>query len=151
MPYYTLSLDGLLWLSEYGRSSFRVSIVTESLYQQIGGETGLKKLVKAYINNLETLPDTQYLRSLYPSNLDYYEQRMVEFLSGWLGGPELYLERHGMPMLREKHRALTITAEARDEWMRCMRLAIEQTIKAPDLKLTLEGAFWRMADSLHHS
>ena len=75
--------------------------MAESLYQLIGGQDGLKKLVKAYIEALDTRPEARHLRSLYPESLDFYEQRMIEYLSGWLGGPALYLERHGMPMLRE--------------------------------------------------
>ncbi len=122
----------------------------ESLYQLIGGEAGLRKLVKAYIEALRTRPEVQRLRSLYPESLDYYEQRMIEFLSGWMGGPALYLERHGMPMLREKHQSIPISGVARDEWMHCMRIALDDTIADPKLRLMLEGAFWRMADSLRH-
>lgn len=124
--------------------------VPNSLYELIGGAQGLEQLVKAYIDVLRTRPEAQHLRSLYPDNLDHYELRMIEFLSGWLGGPALYLERHGMPMLREKHRGMPIDAQVRDEWMFCMRLALEKTIQDNDLRVTLEGAFWRMADSLKH-
>ena len=124
--------------------------MSESLYERIGGEVGLKKLVKAYITTLDTRPEAKHLRSLYPASLDHYEQRMIEFLSGWLDGPALYLERHGMPMLREKHRTLLITEQTRDEWMYCMRVALLDAVHDESLRLTLEGAFWRMADSLHH-
>jgi len=124
--------------------------VAESLYQLIGGQDGLKKLVKAYIEALDTRPEARHLRSLYPESLDFYEQRMIEYLSGWLGGPALYLERHGMPMLREKHQMIPISGSTRDEWMYCMRVALANTIEDVQLRLTLEGAFWRMADSLRH-
>lgn len=120
----------------------------DSLYTRIGGEAGVVRLVKAYIKALKTLPDAQYLRSLYPKDLSRYELRMTEFLSTWLGGPPLYQERHGMPMLRESHRSFPIDGKARDEWMCCMRTAIQETISDQDLRLFLEGAFWRMADSL---
>ena len=89
----------------------------DSLYTRIGGEAGVVRLVKAYIKALKTLPDAQYLRSLYPKDLSRYELRMTEFLSTWLGGPPLYQERHGMPMLRESHRSFPIDGEVREEWM----------------------------------
>ena len=88
-----------------------------SLYARLGGEEGVIRLVKAYIEALKTLPGAQRLRSLYPEDLSKYELRMTEFLSTWLGGPALYQERHGMPMLRESHRSFAIDGEARDEWM----------------------------------
>ena len=121
---------------------------SESLYARIGGEVGVIRLVKAYLTALTTLPSVHYLRSLYPEDLSHYECRMTEFLSTWLGGPALYQERHGMPMLREMHRDFPINSQARDEWMFCMRTALQETITDQDLRLFLEGAFWRMADSL---
>lgn len=121
---------------------------SESLYARIGGEAGIHRLVKAYLQALKTLPDVEYLRSLYPKDLSHYERRMTEFLSTWLGGPALYQERHGMPMLRESHRDYPIGSNARDEWMICMRTALQETVPDQDLRLFLEGAFWRMADSL---
>ena len=111
-----------------------------SLYARLGGEEGVIRLVKAYIEALKTLPGAQRLRSLYPEDLSKYELRMTEFLSTWLG--------HGMPMLRESHRSFAIDGEARDEWMLCMRTALRETVSDEELRLYLEGAFWRMADSL---
>ena len=119
-----------------------------SLYSRLGGEEGVIRLVKAYIEALKTLPGAQRLRSLYPEDLSKYELRMTEFLSTWLGGPALYQERHGMPMLRESRRIFAIDGEARDEWMLCMRMALRETVSDEELRLYLEGAFWRMADSL---
>lgn len=113
-----------------------------SLYARLGGEEGVIRLVKAYIEALKTLPGAQRLRSLYPEDLSKYELRMTEFLSTWLGGPALYQERHGMPMLRESHRSFAIDGEARDEWMLCMRTALRETVSDEELRLYLEGAFW---------
>ena len=106
-----------------------------SLYARLGGEEGVIRLVKAYIEALKTLPGAQRLRSLYPEDLSKYELRMTEFLSTWLGGPALYQERHGMPMLRESHRSFAIDGEARDEWMLCMRMALRETVSdSPPIK-----------------
>lgn len=121
-----------------------------TLYDQIGGEQGIVKLVRAYIHALKTSPEAEHLRSMYPEDLSLYECRMLEFLSGWLGGPALYLKRHGMPMLRENHRRIPIDERARDEWMGCMRRALNETVADKTLRVSLEGAFWRMADSLRH-
>lgn len=123
---------------------------TDSLYVQLGGEAGVNALVNAYILALDTHEGARYLRSLYPENLTLYRTRMTEFLTGWLGGPALYQQRHGMPMLRENHRSIPIDSRARDEWMLCMRTALEETVQDLPLRLYLEGAFWKMADSLRY-
>ena len=112
-----------------------------SLYARLGGEEGVIRLVKAYIEALKTLPGAQRLRSLYPEDLSKYELRMTEFLSTWLGGPALYQERHGMPMLRESHRSFAIDGEARDEWMLCMRTALRETVS--DEELAARRAKWQ--------
>ena len=56
-----------------------------------------------------------------------------------------------MPMLRENHIRLPIDEKARDAWMFCMRHALAETVSDPELRLQLEGAFGRMADSLRRA
>ena len=65
-----------------------------TLYDRLGGAEGIKRLVSAYLEALTTNPDYAALCALYVNGLERYEERMNEFLSGWLGGPALYQERH---------------------------------------------------------
>ncbi|MFU0842142.1 MAG: Globin [Burkholderia sp.] len=120
---------------------------TKNFYERIGGEEGIHALVLVYLKNLKTMPEVAHVRALYPEDLTKYETRMTEFLSGFLGGPALYTERHGMPMLRENHRHFPIDETVRDEWMVCMRDALNKCVKDDELRLYLEGVFWKMADS----
>ena len=117
------------------------------LYARPGGEEGSFGW-SAYIEALKTLPGAQRLRSLYPEDLSKYELRMTEFSAPYFGGPALYQERHGHAHAEESHRSFAIDGEARDEWMLCMRMALRETVSDEELRLYLEGAFWRMADSL---
>lgn len=120
-----------------------------SLYAAIGGEEGIARLVAAYVRILKENPTVGELRSLYtPEGISRYDSRMREFLSGWLGGPALYQERHGLPMLRESHRAIPIDRALMREWMRVMRMALQEAVSDPALRLRLEGAFARMSESL---
>lgn len=121
-----------------------------NLYEEVGGEPALRRLVDAYLEALESRPDVRPLRALYPKSLAHYSERMTEYLSGWLGGPPLYLQRHGVPMLRERHVAMPIGPGERDMWMKCMRDAIERTVPQTDLRERLERAFWRLADSMRN-
>ena len=120
-----------------------------SLYDAVGGAAGLSRLAAAFIRALHDEPNLSELRGIYAgADLNRYEARLKEFLSGWLGGPPLYLERHGMPMLREGHRRLVITHTARHQWVAAMRTALEETVPDPEVRLQLEGAFSKMAESL---
>ncbi len=121
-----------------------------SLFDEVGGESALRRLVSAYLAALETRPDARALRALYPKSLAVYSERMTEYLTGWLGGPPVYLQKHGMPMLRERHVSLPIGSRERDMWMNCMRDAIEQTVAEPLLRERLEAAFWRLADAMRN-
>ena len=103
----------------------------------------------SYVRILRDNPSFGQLRALYtPEGIKRYDSRMREFLSGWLGGPALYQERHGLPMLRESHRAIPIDRALMQEWMRVMRMALNEAVADPALRLRLEGAFARMSESL---
>ena len=120
-----------------------------SLYAAIGGEDGIARLVASYVRILRDDPSFGQLRALYTlEGIKRYDSRMREFLSGWLGGPALYQERHGLPMLRESHRAIPIDQARMQEWMRVMRMALNEAIADPALRLRLEGAFAQMSESL---
>ena len=58
------------------------------------------------------------------------------FLSGWLGGPSLYTDRFGHPMLRARHLPFSIGNEERDQWMACMIQAMEETEVPQELRET---------------
>lgn len=122
-----------------------------TLYDRLGGAEGIKRLVSAYLDALATTPDYAPLCALYVNGLERYEERMNEFLSGWLGGPALYLERHGMPMLRESHRSIPITGEMAESWILCMRQALRATVEDEELMLRLDGLFTHMAESLRNA
>ncbi|KXT34567.1 protozoan/cyanobacterial globin family protein [Sutterella sp. KLE1602] len=121
---------------------------TNSFFDRIGGEAGVKKLVAAYLQVLQTYPEVQSLRNAYPMDLSCYEERMNLYLTMWLGGPALYQKTHGMPMLREAHRFMPITPALRDQWMFCMRIALNQVVEDLVVRMELERRFWRTADSL---
>ena len=83
--------------------------IEKTLYDSVGGDAGLDRLTAAFIRVLLADPQLEELRSIYAGrDLAHYEARLKEFLSGWLGGPPLYLERHGMPTRHYTERALSV-------------------------------------------
>lgn len=120
-----------------------------SLYDAIGGEAGISRLVAASVRLLESDPSLAELKRMYrPEHVGVYECHLKEFLSGWLGGPPLYQLRHGLPMLRERHRHRHIHRSAMLDWVKMMHLALEETVPEERVRLRIEGLFSRMAESL---
>jgi hemoglobin len=72
------------------------------------------------------------------------------FLSGWLGGPDLYTEKYGHPRLRARHLPFRIGERERDQWMLCMRKALFDMNLDNDLRKTLEDLFARTADHMRN-
>lgn len=93
----------------------------ETPYQRIGGEEGVRRLVDRFYDLME---DREIIRKLHPEDLSESREKLFLFLSGWLGGPQLYVEKHGHPMLRRRHLPFPIGVEERDAWMACMKQAM---------------------------
>jgi len=92
-------------------------------YEAIGGEEGVRAVVEAFYDRIEA--ESPVLREMLPRDTSGSRQKLFEFLSGWLGGPNLYWERRGHPRLRLRHMPFTIGTDEALEWARCMDLAIE--------------------------
>lgn len=102
-------------------------------YQRIGGEPSIRLLVSRFYELMDELPEAYAARKIHPEDLGLSGEKFVMFLSGWLGGPQLYVEKYGHPMLRRRHMPYPIGPQERDEWLMCMRRAMEETI--PDTEL----------------
>ena len=93
-------------------------------YDAIGGESGVRMLVEAFYDRIDA--ESPVLRAMLPRDDSGSRRKLFEYLSGWLGGPNLYIEKRGHPQLRRRHLGFPIGAAEAEEWMRCMRLAIAE-------------------------
>ena len=91
-------------------------------------------------------PGYAQLRAVHGTTLESAREKLYLFLSGWLGGPSLYTDRYGHPMLRARHLPFAIGETERDQWMACMVQAMQETEVPQDLRMALEQAFFRTAD-----
>ncbi len=95
-------------------------MTTITPYALIGGESAILTLVDRFYFYMDSLPETQGIRSIHQPNLDSAKSKLFKYLSGWLGGPDLFVEEFGHPMLRARHLPFTIGESERDQWMLCM-------------------------------
>lgn len=119
-------------------------------YQRIGGEIPLRQLAHRFYEIMDELPEAYGIRKLHPAVLTESATKLFEFLSGWTGGPPLFVEKYGHPMLRRRHFPFQIDADARDQWLLCMRLALEETVADASLRCELHDAFIRVADHMRN-
>jgi hemoglobin len=95
-------------------------------YAILGGEAAVRRLVDRFYDLMDEAPELYVIRKLHPQDLSGSRDKLFMFLSGWLGGPPLYVEKHGHPMLRARHLPFPIGSAERDAWMACMKQAMEE-------------------------
>lgn len=117
-----------------------------SLYDTIGGETRVREMVDRFYDLMELEAEFALLRSVHPPTLDNARDRLFWFLSGWMGGPDAYIERFGHPRLRMRHMPFAIGTQERDQWLRAMAWAMEDVGIEESLRLRLMESFYQTAD-----
>lgn len=95
-----------------------------SPYERVGGGSEVRALVDRFYDAMEVRPDAAVIRAMHPDDLSGSRDKLFEFLSGWLGGPSLYVAKHGHPRLRMRHAPFAVDASARAAWMACMDVAL---------------------------
>lgn len=120
--------------------------VQETPYQLLGGDAALRRLVDRFYDLMDTVSEYYGIRKLHPQDLAGSRDKLYMFLSGWLGGPGLYVEKFGHPMLRARHLPFSIGVEERDAWLACMLQAMEDAGVEENLRDSLLRAFFGTAD-----
>lgn len=121
-----------------------------SHYEQLGEAPGVRALVDSFYDHMDSLPEAAGIRALHPRSLDDSRDKLFEFLSGWFGGPPLYVNKRGHPRMRARHLPFPIGDSERDQWLMCMDRALAQRVSDPMLRAVLAGAFTRMADHMRN-
>lgn len=117
-----------------------------TVYDLIGGESKLRDLVDRFYDLMELEPEFAGIRAMHPTPLDSSRDKLFWFLCGWTGGPDAYIERFGHPRLRARHLPFAIASAERDQWLRCMALAMQDLGIDEKLQERLMQAFFQTAD-----
>ena len=123
---------------------------SDSVYVELGGEVGVRALVDAFYDEMDRDPAVAALRSMHPLDLSESREKLFWFLSGWLGGPPLYVERKGHPRLRARHLPFAINDDASKQWMRCMRVALSSSSLSAATRERLDAALAQLADHMRN-
>jgi len=123
---------------------------TLSPYQRIGGDAAIRKLVDRFYELMDELPETYAARKIHPADLTESGNKFFDFLSGWLGGPQRFVEKYGHPMLRRRHLPYAIGPEERDQWLLCMQLALEETVEDVPFRNALYAQFVQLGEHMRN-
>lgn len=125
-----------------------------TFYQLLGGDNGgadkIRELVEAFYDIMDTDPKAQNIRVLHPADLTASREKLFMFLTGWTGGPQLYIERYGHPFLRRRHMPFSIGEAERDQWMYCMIQAMHRLKLEDKLTQKLAEQLYGVADFMRN-
>ena len=116
----------------------------------IGGEPVLARLCDRFYGLMAETPRFAELRALHPEDLQGSRDKLFMFLSGWLGGPDLFVQNFGHPRLRARHMPFAIGTRERDQWVACMLLAMEEVGIAEPMRERLLQSFFKTADFMRN-
>jgi hemoglobin len=119
-------------------------------YQRIGGDAAIRRLVDRFYELMDELPETYAARKIHPTDLTESGNKLFDYLSGWLGGPQRYVEKYGHPMLRRRHLPYAIGPEELDQWLLCMQLALAETVTDDALRSALFAQFVQLGEHMRN-
>ncbi len=123
---------------------------TRTPYERLGGDAGVRALVDRFYDRMHAEAAYARIRVLHPADLAGSREKLYLVLSGWLGGPQLYVAKHGHPRLRARHLPFAIGEAERDQWIACMRGALADRGVDEDLAASLMRAFLDTADFMRN-
>ena len=121
-----------------------------SPYAALGGEAMVRALVARFYVLMDILPEAAACRAVHPPSLVRAEEKLFEYLTGWLGGPPLYIEKYGHPRLRSRHFVAPIGAAEVAGWLLCFHQAWNEIVPpspvADSILEKIDGLGWHMAN-----
>ncbi|MBS1208562.1 MAG: bacterial-like globin family protein [Proteobacteria bacterium] len=119
-------------------------------YAELGGEPAIRDLVNRFYDLMDELPEAYVVRKLHPESLAGSRQKLFEYLCGWLGGPQHYVEKYGHPRMRARHMPFAIGEAERDAWLLCMLQALEEILPASAAREAFRERLVGLADFMRN-
>ncbi len=131
-----------------------VGSTKSTFYTLLGGDQKgietIRLLVETFYDIMDSDPKVSALRAIHQSDLTEPREKLFMFLTGWSGGPQLYIERYGHPRLRARHMPFAIGESERDQWMYCMISAMHKIGIEEPLLTKLATQLYGVADFMRN-
>jgi len=79
----------------------------------------------AMLSDLYRELEKSSIRPMFADDMQEASRRSAAFFVGLMGGPPLYHQRYGAPMMRRRHMPFPIDEAARQEWLDCFLRVLE--------------------------
>jgi hemoglobin len=123
---------------------------TTTPYDAIGGDAGIRQLVDRFYDLMDASPEAATIRRLHAASLKASRQKLYMYLTGWTGGPPIYVEKFGHPRLRARHLPFHISSRERDEWLWCMDQALDEQPMPDEVRGSLREKLHALADHMRN-
>ena len=117
---------------------------------EILGDAGIRALASAFYDVMDELPQAADVRAMHAASLDTIKRKLATYLTGWMGGPPVYLAMNGTVCLTDPHEPYAIGPKERDQWLLCMREALERIEASDELKAMLKDPMFQIADTVRN-
>ncbi|NMN04448.1 MULTISPECIES: group II truncated hemoglobin [unclassified Novosphingobium] len=121
-----------------------------SPYELLGGDAMVRAFVARFYQLMEELPGAAACRAVHPPSLERAQQRLFEYLTGWLGGPPLYTSQYGHPRLRMRHMVAPIGRAEIEGWLLCFHQAWSEIVPPSAMSAAIvervEALAWHMGN-----
>ena len=120
-------------------------------YELLGGETGVRQLADEFYQVMTQRLEASNIRKMHSADLSPIKEKLFMFLSGWMGGPDLYLQKHGTICLSSPHAAYNIGSDERDQWLACMDQALLNIEASEQVRKMLKDPMFQLADVMRNA
>ena len=121
----------------------------KSLFDRIGGHTEINRLANRFYDVMERDLLARTVLQMHPDDLTRSRKRLENYLCEWFGGPKLFGEQYVNPdWLKLRHKHLNIGLDERDQWLYCMKTAMQELNYDQQLQHDLNASFYELAGYL---
>ena len=124
--------------------------MTVTVFDTIGGEDAVRALVERFYDLVESEQEGAQLRRLHSNGHGLAHARIEQFnfMCGFLGGRQHYMEKHGHLNVKQMHAHVPVRREDADSWLLLMDKAMAEVGIAQATAKYMHMAFERVATAL---
>ncbi len=119
-----------------------------SPFLEMGGEEAIRRVAARFYEIMAEDPAAARIRGMHAEDLGPIVDKLSGFMMGWLGGPRDYFDQPEAPCIMSVHRAFDINEADRDQWMTCMKRALDEEDLAPEFRRALESNLLQLANGM---
>ena len=102
----------------------QVPPLSREIYAHMGADN-----VRAMLRDVYQQFEQSDIHHMFPKDMERASQKSADFFIGVLGGPPLYHQKYGNPMMRARHMPFTIDENARQVWLDCFERVLDDAVE----------------------